>query len=122
MSFSGTMLIPGGNAFSTNPRPLAQQLGRSLNCTNVESSEELLKCLRAAPFEDIALNQPDFSPSLEAIPANGNTSSVFFAEHPINIVLNGQANPVPWLVGVNSAEAILQSYSNVTILYSRQEP
>lgn len=110
IAFSGTMLIPGGAGFDLNPRDRAVELGQNLNCTDLDDSELLVACLRNASAHEIALYQPDFSPSLETLP-DGNVSAAFFPDSPINLMMQGKVNAVPWLVGVNSAEAILQSYS-----------
>lgn len=112
ISLSGTILI--GNAeqgFDLNPRTRAVELGRALNCTDLNDNQLLVDCLRNASASDIALVQPAFSPSLETLPEDGNLTSVFFPDKPINLIMNGKANDVPWMVGVTSAEAIRESYS-----------
>jgi carboxylesterase type B len=45
-----------------------------------------------------------FSPTVEAV----NDSSAFLAEHPRRLLEEGRvANPVPWIVGVNSEEGLI---------------
>jgi carboxylesterase type B len=106
---SGTMIMPG--VFNMDPRSTAIQLGLAMNCSAVDDTLQLLSCLRNASAWDIALNQPQFSPSLEALPEDGNLTTVFFPDTPINLIMQGTPNNVPWLMGVNSAEAIIKSYS-----------
>ena len=109
MSFSGTITTP--MMIDRNPRDAAVAFGKAMNCSDLENSAEMLKCLRNVSAHDIALNQPNFSPSVEALPEDGNLTDIFFPDTPLNLLLTGNVNKVPWLVGVNSAEAILQSYS-----------
>jgi carboxylesterase type B len=106
---SGTMILPG--IFNMEPRSTAIKLGLTMNCLEVDDTLQLFLCLRNASAWDIALNQPQFSPSLEALPEDGNFTSVFFPDTPINLIMQGTPNNVPWLMGVNSAEAIIKSYS-----------
>lgn len=100
--------MPG--VFSVNPKETAQKFGEAMNCPDSTNSRSLLKCLRNLTFEEIAMGQPDFNPSLETIPSNGDMSQIFYPDTPANLLLSQEGNNVPWIVGVNSAESILESY------------
>lgn len=109
MSFSGYVM--SSVMFDFNPRKPAVELGKALNCSDLEDSFNLVKCLQNASAIDIGYYQTNFGPSVETIPLDGNMTNIFLPDTPTNLLKTGNFNKVPWLTGVNSAEAILQSYS-----------
>ena len=109
MSQSGTTALPPGK--SPRPRDTAQELGRKLNCTNVEDTKALHRCLIEADGAAIASNYallPDpLHLTKEAIPEDGDRSEVFMEGYPMRKLHGGQFQKnVPWILGFNSAEAL----------------
>jgi carboxylesterase type B len=108
VAMSGTML---NQILNRNPRHATLQLAKGIGCPKLENSEEILKCLQNATAEEIALLQgPYFTPSVEALPLDGNMENVFLPDTPIRLMTSGRVSRVPLIVGINNGEEIPQAY------------
>ncbi|XP_037950553.1 esterase-5B-like [Teleopsis dalmanni] len=134
VSFSGTALNPW--VITHNPRKRAFELGKVLNCTRLDSSDDLKQCLKTKCAEDIVTAVrhflvfgynpfTTFGPVIE----NSNVSDNFLHETPEEIIKSGNFSQIPWLLsytaedgGYNAAE-LLQNSENgeelITVLNER---
>jgi bile salt-stimulated lipase len=112
---SGTGVSPF--AFRTNPRTLAEDIGRNLNLT-FESTEELMNKLRQVDYKSIlkverglfnmeaplGLRPFDFVPTLEP---EDSLEERFLTEDPTISMINGTFYDVPVIIGTTSKEGLL---------------
>ena len=117
ISQSGSVAISKG--YNTTPLQGVQELGEKLNCTDVMNTRKLHECLIAADPVDIATQYFDIMdlPELtkEFTPLDGDVSEVFFEDYPINLLVNGSFQRVPWLAGSNNAEGYAGVHGNFVI-------
>lgn len=112
---SGTAAMPG--AFVENPRAQSKRFGKRVGCLT-KNTTALVMCLRIKRAKVLILPNSDtmspihepwdiFSATLETV----RREDTFLSEHPMNILQQGNFNPVPVLMGVTSAEGCLKTAS-----------
>jgi carboxylesterase type B len=94
------------------PRRIADALATRLGCS-ISDDNQLLSCLKAQSVEDILTNSSSFCTDSEPCITAPWTAVVdyysdrpFLPNTPASLVAQGQHNPVPVLLGVNSEEGI----------------
>lgn len=113
---SGSSLCPW--AFSDKQRKIAESYATRLGCQpngTMFTSDDLLTCYQGLNANDLVkfqwswsdplLEKDEFVPSVEPV-VNNDT---FLSRRPIEVLRDGDANPVPYLLGVTSGEGSLRS-------------
>ncbi|KAK9719056.1 Carboxylesterase family [Popillia japonica] len=114
LGISGVSIIPDVLGSKNNGLILAEQLG--IQTTNLT---ETLSVLRALPGEELSraelvIQETYFffaSPSIES----PSKEESFLAARPIDIMLSGDYNQVPYLLGVNDLEGLLMELTYLQI-------
>ncbi|XP_033606243.1 esterase FE4 [Cryptotermes secundus] len=113
ISQSGIVLSPWALTPPGSPKLVAEQVADVFNCP-VQSSSELISCLRkqdAYKLYSAELLIPTkrmfpttFTPVIEKQVGEGD--EVFMSDHPMKILLSGDLELVPWMVGFASNEGV----------------
>ncbi|CAL8123706.1 unnamed protein product [Orchesella dallaii] len=98
------------------PLQTAQKLAEEVGCgTTIGNNTEMIECLSSVDASVIAAQSYEFleivkdplriyCPSIEI---NRTSSEAFLTRHPYEMLTEGLQKPVPWMVGVNSAEGLI---------------
>ncbi|XP_021915695.1 venom carboxylesterase-6-like isoform X2 [Zootermopsis nevadensis] len=119
ISMDGTLISPW--ARSDNPEKIAKKLARLVNCPT-EPSADLVECLRQRPATDLTdtiyklclffiLVTPGYAPVVEK--HSERNLEPYLTQDPLQLILNGSFQQVPWLMGSNSQSSV---FFFVTIL------
>jgi len=101
ISESGSHVCNQGISTGSDPLVTVQEVGKELNCST-ESSTQLLECLRTKTAAELAVVR---SPNVVyGLSIDSNSSNPFMPDSPYNQLKNKKANPVPYIIGINSAE------------------
>ncbi|KAF5307041.1 hypothetical protein FQR65_LT18484 [Abscondita terminalis] len=109
ISISGSALCPW--SFQEGALEKTRQVGGAVGCFQ-NSTAELIECLRQRPAEQIVNSVRMFRPWLYnpfspfGVVKETEGSKPFLNEHPYEILLNGKATNLPWLVSVTSEEGL----------------
>ncbi|PNF33591.1 hypothetical protein B7P43_G14683, partial [Cryptotermes secundus] len=113
ISQSGIVLSPWALTPPGSPKLVAEQVADVFNCP-VQSSSELISCLRKQDAYKLygaellipakRMSPITFTPVIEEQVGEGD--EVFMSDHPMKILLSGDLELVPWMVGFASNEGV----------------
>ncbi|CAL8121152.1 unnamed protein product [Orchesella dallaii] len=103
---SGANLCSTFDLFAENPLELLRDVAEELNCNRDGTTTEILDCFRSKPASEIAIARPSSSSAINFYVASVDPQSptVFLPETPYKISSSKKANPVPYIIGVLTAE------------------
>ena len=97
MMESGSCAIQTAEMANVNAQAVVDEVG----CNN---APDLMQCLRAVPAENFALAQSVQPKSIGSFSMFPSVDGYVVSDNPINIILSGAHNHVPYVVGANSEE------------------
>jgi len=93
-------------------------VAEEVNCDGNATTTEILECLQAKPASEIAVIRPSVQNNHYIPSIDTHSPSVFLPDTPYNILKDKKANPVPYIIGVVTAEWVGQALG---ILHSPEQ-